>query len=353
MKLRNVDTWRESIPLTRPYTLSRATYDHVDLFFVRIEADEGLVGFGSASPAEDVTGETPADCEAGLGALADRHWTGLASVALGDRLHDLDQVTGTPPAARAAFDMAFHDLLARALKIPLAALWGQVHSALPTSITIGIKSPTDTVEEAREYRGRGFRCLKIKLGRDVDEDLERLHRVREDMGNSMTIRVDANEGYDGCALRRILEAARTLDLEFVEQPFRRGEEHLLDGLSPTDRALLALDESVHDPDDAWRRRDTDVGGWVIKLMKCGGLGPARRMADLARFRRNWLMWGCMDESRLSIAAALHVALSCPATRYLDLDGHLDLAHDPFQGGFVLEDGVLRLTDAPGLGCRPA
>ncbi len=353
MKLRGVETWRESVPLTRPYTLSRATYDHVDLFFVRITTEGGLAGFGSASPAEDVTGETPEACEKGLGALAAHDWAGTEAFALGERLLDLDGVADTPPAARAAFDMALHDLAARALGIPLVGLWGQVHASLPTSITIGIKSPADTVEEAREYRDRGFRHLKIKLGRDIDEDLERLHRVREEMGTDAAIRVDANEGYDAAALRRILEATRSLDLEFVEQPFPRGEEDMLNGLTPDERALIGLDESVHDPDDAWSRRETKVGGWIVKLMKCGGLGPARRIADLARFRRNWLMWGCMDESRLSIAAALHVALSCPATRYLDLDGHLDLASDPFQGGFVLEEGCLALTSAPGLGCQPA
>lgn len=353
MKLRSIETWRESVPLTRPYTLSRATYDRVDLFFVRIETEEGRMGFGSASPAEDVTGETPEACEKGLSAIAEREWAGKEAFALGDRLLDLDAVAETPPAARAAFDMAFHDLAARALGIPLAGLWGQVHTSLPTSITIGIKSPADTVEEAREYRGRGFRHLKIKLGRNVEEDLERLHRVREEMGTAVAIRVDANEGYDAAALDRILKAAPSLDLEFIEQPFPRGEENVLDGLTSDERSLIGLDESVHNPGDAWNRRDTDVGGWVVKLMKCGGLGPARRIADLARFRRNWLMWGCMDESRLSIAAALHLALSCKATRHLDLDGHLDLATDPFEGGFILEDGCLRLTEAPGLGCEPA
>ncbi len=94
------------------------------------------------------------------------------------------------------------------------------------------------------------------------------------------------------------------------------------------------------------------GIFNIKLMKCGGIAPARRIAAIAESAGVRLMWGCMDESRISIAAALHAALSSPATRYLDLDGSLDLARDVVRGGFLLEDGVMRMTGAPGLGVAP-
>ena len=94
------------------------------------------------------------------------------------------------------------------------------------------------------------------------------------------------------------------------------------------------------------------GIFNVKLMKCGGIAPARRIAALAGRSRIEVLWGCNDESVVSIAAALHAALSCPATRYLDLDGSLDLAWDVAGGGFVLEAGLLRTTDAPGLGLRP-
>ena len=84
-------------------------------------------------------------------------------------------------------------------------------------------------------------------------------------------------------------------------------------------------------------------------MKCGGIWPALRIAAIAETAGIALMWGCMDESRISIAAALHAAFSSPATRYLDLDGSLDLARDVVSGGFTLEDGMMRTTDKPGLG----
>ena len=86
-------------------------------------------------------------------------------------------------------------------------------------------------------------------------------------------------------------------------------------------------------------------------MKCGGVAPVLRIAAVADLAGIGLMWGCMDESAISIAAALHAALACPATRYLDLDGSLDLARDVAAGGFVIEGGVMRTVDRPGLGLR--
>jgi L-alanine-DL-glutamate epimerase-like enolase superfamily enzyme len=94
------------------------------------------------------------------------------------------------------------------------------------------------------------------------------------------------------------------------------------------------------------------GIFNIKLMKCGGVRPALRIATIAEIAGIELMWGCMDESIISISAALHAALASPATRYLDLDGSLDLARDVVSGGFVLQDGFLSTSDAPGLGVKP-
>jgi L-alanine-DL-glutamate epimerase-like enolase superfamily enzyme len=91
------------------------------------------------------------------------------------------------------------------------------------------------------------------------------------------------------------------------------------------------------------------GIFNIKLMKCGGIASAMTIGEIADAADVSLMWGCMDESVISIAAALHAALASPRTRYLDLDGSFDLARDPAQGGFKLRDGELSPTDAPGLG----
>jgi L-alanine-DL-glutamate epimerase-like enolase superfamily enzyme len=255
------------------------------------------------------------------------------------------------PAARAAVDMALHDLLAQQLGVPLVEMLGRVHEGLPTSITIGIKDVDGTLDEAREYAGRGFRVLKVKLGNDLQEDVERLRCLREELGDRFTIRVDANQGYSRQQLLDFCAHTDALDIELIEQPLPAGRPDPMRELPEPIRARLAADESVHDEADALRlsRPPAACGIFNIKLMKCGGIWSGLRLASVAELAGIELMWGCMDESVISISAALHAALASPATRYLDLDGSLDLARDVARGGFVLDDGYLRTTERPGLG----
>jgi L-alanine-DL-glutamate epimerase-like enolase superfamily enzyme len=220
-------------------------------------------------------------------------------------------------------------------------------------VTIGIQPTDAALEAAREYLAQGFRALKVKLGRDVDEEIDRLRRLRALAGPGVAMRTDPNAGYDASRLRRYLDGTRGLDLEFCEQPVAREADTALEGFSPDDRARFAADESVLDLADAGRllQGTRRYGIFNLKLMKCGGISPAQRIAHLAEGAGVSLMWGCNDESRISIAAALHVALASPATRYLDLDGSFDLASDVAAGGFELENGLLRPASAAGLGVR--
>ena len=349
MRIARIECWKERIALTRPYSIARRSVGTVDLFFVRLEADDGTRGYGSASPAPDITNESAEACGQALSEDALQGLVGRDARALGARLDEAERLMSGLPAAGAALDMALHDLYCRSLGLALVDFLGAAHEALPTSITIGIKGLDVTLAEAEEYLGRGFRHLKVKLGGEIEEDLERVHKLRERYGHRVAIRVDANESYDLTSTRRLLKEAMALGVELVEQPLPRGREAELAELPLEQRRLIALDESVHGPVDASRHLDLGVGVFVVKLMKCGGIRPACELADIASAGGIRLMWGCMDESVLSLAAALHLAYATPATRYLDLDGAFDLEHDPFRGGFEVHDGTLRLTGAAGLG----
>ncbi|MEM6797295.1 MAG: enolase C-terminal domain-like protein, partial [Acidobacteriota bacterium] len=141
-----------------------------------------------------------------------------------------------------------------------------------------------------------------------------------------------------------------LDIELIEQPLPRSSDSDLCAWPPALRRRVAADESLHDARDALElARSEACGIYNIKLMKCGGISGARRIGAVAESAGLELMWGCMDESAISIAAALHAAYASPATRYLDLDGSFDLASDPARGGFSLRNGALHLTGGPGLG----
>jgi L-alanine-DL-glutamate epimerase-like enolase superfamily enzyme len=360
VNITRIETWRQSVPLTRPYTIAYQTIDKVDLHFVRLFGSAGQVGLGSAAPATAVTGETSAACAAAL-APEGLAWLEGQVVPAGDAdtlaplLADLAWRLPATPAARAALDMALHDLQAGMQGLPLADHLGRCHDGLPTSVTIGILPADATIDQAREHLAAGFTHLKLKLGQSCDEDLERLRRLRAALGPGPRLRVDANQGYTEEQTLRLAPLLDELDLELVEQPLPAAAVPELRRLPAPLRRRIAADESLLGLADA-EALAGDAGGqgsacgiFNIKLMKCGGIGPARAIAATAARHHLALMWGCNDESVIGIAAALHTAYATPATRYLDLDGSFDLAGDPATGGFRLQDGRLYLLNRPGLG----
>jgi L-alanine-DL-glutamate epimerase-like enolase superfamily enzyme len=354
VKILRASSALEDFALTRPYAIAgQEPLSSVGNVIVRIETETGLIGLGAASPGEHVTGETFDACSKAIATESLAWLAGRDLRTLPLLCRETASRTPGTPAARAAVDVALHDLAAQHLGVPLVEMLGRAHRELPTSITIGIKSVAETLAEGKEYVGLGFRVLKVKIGDALDLDLERLGRLREGLGPSVTIRVDANIGYTVEETARFFERAAPLAVEFVEQPVPREAFGEIRTLPPRVRARIAADESLHDEKDALALAAPEplCGIYNIKLMKCGGVRPALRIATIAETAGVALMWGCMDESRISIAAALHAAFASPATRYLDLDGCLDLARDVVDGGFTLEDGVMRTTDAPGLGVR--
>ena len=351
MRIRRVSTWTERFELVRPYTIAFRTVESVHNGIVRIETDDGSTGLGCASPERFVTGETRDACDAALAEPGLQWLVGRRTHELAALCRELHERFPETPAARAAVDIALHDLWAKQLGVPLADALGRAHAALPTSITIGIKDARATVREADEYLRRGFKVLKVKLGHSLEDDIERLHRLRDFVGEAIVIRIDPNQGYSAEEVARFVEETAALDIEFLEQPMPAREVDAMRALPDAVKDRLAADETLLDASDALAlvQPPRACGIFNIKLMKCGGVRAAKRIATIAETAGVELMWGCMDESVVSISAALHAAFSSPATRYLDLDGSLDLARDVADGGFVIEHGVMRTLDEPGLG----
>ncbi len=353
MTICSVEIWTERLPLTRPYVIATREVSTVDLHFVRLEGSDGAPGLGCAAPTA-VTSENAEECLGAMDAAARDILKGQDPRLLRGLARQLRLACPQYPSAMAALDMALYDLFGRSMGVSVAAMLGRLRKPLPTSITIGILPLEETLEEAKEYLTRGFKCLKVKLGLDYGEDLERLQALRRAYPEGVRIRVDANQGYTIEQTRDLFHKAQALDLELIEQPLSRGKEADMLKLSKDAQRLMAADESLHDPMDALQLAvNPPFGIWNIKLMKCGGITGALDLADLAGLSGIDLMWGCMDESVISIAAALHTAYACPKTCYLDLDGSFDLSRDAALGGFALQDGFLHLLDEPGLGVRLA
>ena len=349
MKITTVESWTESLALSRPYVIATRRIDSVELSFLRIGTEDGGFGLGSASPVAGVTGESEEVCRK---ALADLEWMrGRDARHLGALTEELRRRHPDAPAARAAGEMALYDLFCKKLGVPLCDYLGRSHESLPTSITIGIMSSDEALQEADEYLARGFRCLKVKIGLDLDADIERLRKLRERVSDGVAIRVDGNQGYSPDEALRLHPWVEKLRLELVEQPLPAAALESMRALPESLRRVVAADESLLAESDALRLAHPPAacGIFNIKLMKCGGITPALGIGTIAEAAGIELMWGCNDESAISIAAALHTAYASPATRYIDLDGSFDLARDVASGGFEVRDGRLWLTGEPGLG----
>ncbi len=351
MKIIRAHCWKENLELTKPYTIAYTTVDAVENFFVAIELEDGTVGLGAGSPSDFVTGEDLLESFAALNAHLEPLVIGEDIRHLSALLRQIRAILAPYPAARAAIDIALYDAFTKMLGIPLVDFLGKAHEGLPTSITIGIKSLEATLEEAAEDVKLGFRIIKLKTGLEVEKDIEVFRRLRETVGTDVKIRVDANQGYSIPDLLRFVDETMDADVEFIEQPFKAGHQHWMLQLPESVRQLCAADEDLHNPADAMRMaiQTRPYGIYNIKLMKCGGVGEALHIAEAAHRFGVSLMWGCMDESIISISAALHAAMASPATRYLDLDGSFDLARDVVSEGFVLRNGCLYTNGKPGLG----
>jgi len=329
------------LTLSEPFTISRGTQCHAHNVCVTLR-DGDHTGIGEAAPSSHY-GELQDTVIAFLAALAP-DLSERCSLPL-STLHEV--MAGTAclnPAAKAAVDMAAHDLLGQQLGMPVYRLLGLDPDRTPrTSFTIGIDTPEAMGRKAAA--AAGYPILKVKVGTPGDGDnLAAIRAARPDA----VIRVDANAAWTPKQAVRRIEELCQFDLEFVEQPVPSQDLEGLGYVRARSPLPVIADESCVVPADV-PRVAPHVDGINIKLMKCGGLYQALQMIHLARAHNLQIMMGCMIESSIAITAAAHLS---PLIDYADLDGHLLIDDDPFRGVSVI-DGKLMLSSRPGLGLRAA
>jgi len=350
MKISSIKVWRQELPLTRTYTIAYKTTTAITNVVLIIDCSNGITGIGASNISKAVTGFT--SDEAYQAIVDNEQWfIGKDVRHFQQILFDARIYFGANPGVLTALDLALHDAFCKHLGISIVDFYGQKIKGLYTSITIGIKNVAETIKEAKDKYDRKIKILKVKQGNELKEDIERLVKRRETFKDHFKIRIDANQGYTLDQLVSFCDRTKTLDIELIEQPVP-----VTDSLNTTIlpweiRKLIAADEYLIDARTAMQLVENEkaCGIYVIKLMKCGGILESKSISNIANQSDIDLMWGCNDESIISIAAGLHAALSSKNTKYIDLDGSLDLATDVGTGGFHLENGFMSLLDKPGLG----
>jgi L-alanine-DL-glutamate epimerase-like enolase superfamily enzyme len=248
---------------------------------------------------------------------------------------------GNHGGAKMGLDTALHDMAAKARGVPIWQLIGTSDQLPPTDYSLGIDDPATVAERAR--RVAHFPALKIKVGGPAD--IETLEAVRAVFTGPL--RVDANTGWQPEQAAALIPELERLGVELVEQPFRARMLPELRWLRERSSLPIMADESAVFVEDLPMLEGV-VDGVVVKLAKVGGIGPALRQIRLARELGMKVMLGCMVESSVGVAAAAMVASEVD---WLDLDGNLLLADDPFTGLVLADDCRWRPSREPGLGVR--
>ncbi|WP_445381286.1 mandelate racemase/muconate lactonizing enzyme family protein [Robiginitalea sp. IMCC43444] len=350
MRIQSLEYDLLELKLAVPYQIAYETISSCENVILRLVTDSGFVGYGCAAPDWEVTGEKARDIMQQIEGPITRLLKGKDPFQQGRYMQAIRNTEGIGTSARAMVDMALYDLLARKAGLPLYKVLGGYRHQIPTSITIGILPLQETLELARKFIGQGFTILKLKGGISPEEDLEKVHKLRETLGNDFAIRFDANQGYTATEAIEFVKKSKGARIDILEQPTPVKHPEAMKEVSLNTFIPIMADESIKSLDDAYHFTRQGMMDMVnIKLQKVGGILEASHINSVAKAGGLEVMIGCMDESALGISAGLHFALSRPNIHFADLDGHLDLLGDPFTALFTIENGIMIPSDHPGLG----
>ena len=329
-----------------PLTVSYGTQTHSTVIWFRWQ-EEGIEGWGETTPF--AVGEIDQSLESILAELSSaRTWLGSASAWERHSIETRLRKEAAPSALIAGITLALLDWMGKRLGQPVWRLLGLAGEIGPvTSVTVGISSPEMAVKRIRDWRAVGdVRAFKVKLGSPagIAADQAMFGAVRAEVPTHFRLSVDANGGWsvEDAQAMSVWLADRGVD--HLEQPLARGQESMLPAVRKVSPLPIIVDESIFDSRDIPSLVGR-VDGINIKLMKCGGIDEALRTVAAARAHGMQLLVGCYGNTALANCAAATLG---PLVDYLDLDSHLNLKDDPFNGAQMLE-GRLALPAGAGFG----
>ena len=348
--IQRVDVWPVDIPLVDPFVIATGSRTVAENVFVRVTLINGIQGYGEAAPFPETGGESRASCLPALTQLG-RTILGYSTDQFKDLAARMKEQTPGQPAARCALETAVLDAHCHALNLPMWKFWGgEDLRERETDITIPICSLDKTLALARGWYEKGFRLFKMKVGQDVESDIQRLAAVHRELPHVAFI----GDGNQGFSRKECLAFAKEVArfggrLVLLEQPVARED---LDGLAAIRRETgipVAADESVRSLADARQVIERSAADYInIKIMKTGVM-EAHEIALFTLASGLRLMVGGMVETRIAMGCSLGLVLGIKGFEVLDLDTPLLLGEDPVQGGYAYAGSHLCPWTQPGLG----
>lgn len=326
------------LQLRHTFTIANSSRKNTPDVLTRLEF-EGVVGYGEAS-MPPYLGESIETVTRFLSSLDLNQFTD--PFQMDDILQYVDSVMPGNTAAKAAVDIALHDLVGKLMKQPWYKIWGFDAADTPhTSFTIGIDTP-DVVRQ-KVIEAAPYKILKVKLGQATDREM--IETIRSITDRPLC--VDVNQGWtDRVKALETIHWLKECGVVFVEQPMPKTAIDDMAWLTQHSPLPTIADESLQRLPDVMKANGV-YNGINIKLMKCTGMREAHQMLTLARSLDMKVMIGCMTETSCAISAAAQLA---PKAHWVDLDGNLLISNDPYSGMQIV-DGKVTLIDQPGIGIK--
>lgn len=352
MIIKQIEVFAIRLPLEKPFVISYATYPDMASIIVKLTTECGLVGWGESVPDEHVTGETPESTYAVLKNTLAPLLIGQNPMEL-EKIHELmDSAVKNIPAAKAAIDIACYDVIGKKLQVPIyQLLGGRYHEKFRLTHVLSIDEPEKMADEAEEQIQLGFTSFKMKVGRDVASDVKRILAVRKRVGNDLAIRVDVNQGWKNSAYTlQALQQLETAGLDWLEQPVVADDIDAMVEIKQKTSVPVMIDEGICDMWDLREIISKRAADKInIKLMKCGGIYPAMKLAHMAEMAGIECQIGSMVESSIGSAAGFHVAFSKKIIQSVELTGPLKFSKDLANLKESYHIPYIQLNDKPGLG----
>jgi muconate cycloisomerase len=350
--IRRVDAIPVALPLAKPVAMAGSTVSKALNILVRIEAEDGTVGWGETASAPTMTGDTLG----GLVAAVRDHLTPLLigedawlRPALSAKLRRaLYGNTG----AHSAVEVALYDLAGQASGLSIADLIGGARRrAVAPMWLLGNSTPEQDLAEAHAKRTQGFGFFKLKIGtKPVEAEIAATLALRQGLGDATPLCADANCGLSFAAARRYVEGTRDAGLMFVEQPLSHDDLSGLARLTRLSPTPIGADEGIHSLADIAAHEHSGAGGVSLKLIKLGGMSAAVEAAQLCeRLGLCINVAAKIAESSVASAAAIHLACTAPAVDWGVSLTHFYLAEDIARNALRIGDGAVALPTGPGLG----
>ncbi len=346
-----IELYKLFIPLKKPFIISLGTIDNAENIIVVIRTSEDISGFGECSPFMTINGESQDTCFT-VGQYLAKNIKGKNPLDIEGCMETINATIYGNTSIKSAFDIALHDIASQHARIPLYKfLGGKKGKKLITDYTVSIGTPLEMAEDALKIKSAGFKVIKVKLGESEDADVTRIKSIRKAIGKSLPLRIDANQGWNVKSAIKILNALKNDNIQYCEEPIARWDFMNLKKVRKKSPIPIMADESCCDHHDAKmliKLKACDM--FNLKLGKSSGLAGAKKIIILAEKNKMKLQVGGFMESKITMTANAHLALSSKNILHCDFDTPLMFSEDPVSAGIIYKDkGLVEVPNTTGLG----